>query len=117
MLRVAQRPLSLEKPTGQDWGAVIGDFIEDQDSPTPEEIADQEILEERVHELLETLPHREALVLRLRYGLEAGKTHTLRELGEKMGITRERVRQIEAQALGRLRNSGLRKELFDFVST
>ena len=79
--------------------------------------ADQEILEERVHELLETLPHREARVLRLRYGLEAGEAHTLRELGEKMGITRERVRQIEAQALGRLRNSGLRKELFDFVST
>jgi RNA polymerase primary sigma factor len=117
MLRVAQRPLSLEKPTGQDWGAVVGDFIEDQDSPTPEEIATQEILKEQVHELLEALPHREALVLRLRYGLEAGKAHTLRELGEKMGITRERVRQIEAQALGRLRNPDLQKELFDLVST
>jgi len=117
MLRVAQRPLSLEKPTEQEGDAVIGDFIEDQDAPAPEEITLQEILEERVVELLETLPHREALVLRLRYGLESGEVHTLKEIGEKMGITRERVRQIEAQALRRLRNPGLRRELVDFVRT
>jgi len=117
MLRVAQRPLSLEKPTEQEGDAVIGDFIEDQDAPAPEEITLQEILEERVQDLLETLPHREALVLRLRYGLEAGEVHTLKEIGEKMGITRERVRQIEAQALRRLRNPGLRRELVDFVRT
>ena len=117
MLRVAQRPLSLEKPTEQEGDAVIGDFIEDQDAPAPEEITLQEILEERVQELLETLPHREALVLRLRYGLESGEVHTLKEIGEKMGITRERVRQIEAQALRRLRNPGLRRELVDFVRT
>ncbi len=117
MLRVAQRPLSLEKPTEMEGDAVIGDFIEDQDAPAPEEITLQEILEERVVELLETLPHREALVLRLRYGLESGEVHTLKEIGEKMGITRERVRQIEAQALRRLRNPGLRRELVDFVRT
>ena len=117
MLRVAQRPLSLEKPTEQEGDAVIGDFIEDQDAPAPEEVTLQEILEERVQDLLETLPHREALVLRLRYGLEAGEVHTLKEIGEKMGITRERVRQIEAQALRRLRNPGLRRELVDFVRT
>lgn len=117
MLRVAQRPLSLEKPTEQEGDAVIGDFIEDQDAPAPEEVTLQEILEERVQELLETLPHREALVLRLRYGLESGEVHTLKEIGEKMGITRERVRQIEAQALRRLRNPGLRRELVDFVRT
>jgi RNA polymerase primary sigma factor len=117
MLRVAQRPLSLEKPTEQEGDAVIGDFIEDHDAPAPEEITLQEILEDRVQELLETLPHREALVLRLRYGLESGEVHTLKEIGEKMGITRERVRQIEAQALRRLRNPGLRRELVDFVRT
>jgi RNA polymerase primary sigma factor len=117
MLRVAQRPLSLEKPTEQDSDAVIGDFIEDEEAPAPEEITVQDILEERVQEVLETLPHREALVLRLRYGLENGKVHTLKEIGEKMGITRERVRQIEAQALRRLRHPGMRRELVDFVHT
>jgi RNA polymerase primary sigma factor len=115
MLRVAQRPLSLEKPTEQDSDAVIGDFIEDEEAPAPEELTVQEILEERIQEVLETLPHREALVLRLRYGLENGKVHTLKEIGEKMGITRERVRQIEAQALRRLRHPGMRRELVDFV--
>jgi RNA polymerase primary sigma factor len=115
MLRVAQRPVSLEKPTEHDSDAVIGDFIEDEEAPAPEEITVQDILEERVHAMLEALPHREALVLRLRYGLEGGKVHTLKEIGEKMGITRERVRQIEAQALRRLRQPGARRELQDFV--
>jgi len=117
MLRVAQRPLSLERPTEMDSDAVIGDFIEDEESPAPEEITVQEILEERVHAMLEMLPHREALVLKLRYGLENGRVHTLKEIGQKMGITRERVRQIEAQALRRLRHPGLRRELVDFVRT
>jgi RNA polymerase primary sigma factor len=117
MMRVAQRPISLEKPTEHDSDAVIGDFIEDEEAPAPEEITVQDILEERVHAMLEALPHREALVLRLRYGLEGGKVHTLKEIGEKMGITRERVRQIEAQALRRLRQPGSRRELQDFVHT
>lgn len=117
MLRVAQRPVSLEKPTEHDSDAVIGDFIEDEEAPAPEEITVQDILEERVHAMLEALPHREALVLRLRYGLEGGKVHTLKEIGGKMGITRERVRQIEAQALRRLRQPGARRELQDFVHT
>ena len=110
-------PVSLEKPTEHDSDAVIGDFIEDEEAPAPEEITVQDILEERVHAMLEALPHREALVLRLRYGLEGGKVHTLKEIGEKMGITRERVRQIEAQALRRLRQPGARRELQDFVHT
>lgn len=117
MLRVAQRPLSLERPTEMDGDAVIGDFIQDEEAPAPEELTVQEILEERIHEVLEELPHREALVLRLRYGLESGKVHTLKEIGEKMGITRERVRQIEAQALRRLRHPGLRRELVDFMGS
>lgn len=117
MLRVAQRPLSLERPTEMDGDAVIGDFIQDEEAPAPEELTVQEILEERVHHVLEELPHREALVLRLRYGLESGRVHTLKEIGEKMGITRERVRQIEAQALRRLRHPGLRRELVDFMSS
>ncbi|MGD8632765.1 MAG: sigma-70 family RNA polymerase sigma factor [Anaerolineales bacterium] len=117
MLRVAQRPLSLERPTEMDGDAVIGDFIQDEEAPAPEDLTVQEILEERIHEVLEELPHREALVLRLRYGLESGKVHTLKEIGEKMGITRERVRQIEAQALRRLRHPGLRRELVDFMGS
>ncbi len=117
MLQVAQRPISLEMPTDHDSESVMGDFIEDEDSPAPEETTLQEMLEERVHELLDTLPPREALVLRLRYGLPAGEIHTLKEIGEKLGITRERVRQIEAQALRRLRHPSLRKELVDYVKS
>jgi RNA polymerase primary sigma factor len=115
MMRVAQRPISLEMPTDYDSDAVMGDFIEDEDSPAPEETTLQEMLEERMHELLDMLPPREALVLRLRYGLPSGEIHTLKEIGEKLGITRERVRQIEAQALRRLRHPSLRKELSEYV--
>jgi len=115
MLRVAQRPISLEKPTDYDSDSVMADFIEDEESPAPEELTQQELLEERVRELLETLPPREALVVRLRYGLPTGEVHTLKQIGEKLGITRERVRQIENQALRRLRNPSLQSELIDYV--
>jgi RNA polymerase primary sigma factor len=115
MLRVAQRPISLEKPTDYDSDSVMADFIEDEDSPAPEELTQQELLEERVQELLETLPPREALVVRLRYGLPTGEVHTLKQIGEKLGITRERVRQIENQALRRLRHPSLESELIDYV--
>ncbi len=115
MLRVAQRPISLEKPTDYDSDSVMADFIEDEDSPAPEELTQQELLEERVQELLETLPPREALVVRLRYGLPTGEVHTLKQIGEKLGITRERVRQIENQALRRLRHPSLQSELIDYV--
>jgi len=115
MLRVAQRPISLEKPTDYDSDSVMADFIEDEESPAPEELTQQELLEERVQELLETLPPREALVVRLRYGLPTGEVHTLKQIGEKLGITRERVRQIENQALRRLRHPSLQSELIDYV--
>ena len=115
MLRVAQRPISLEKPTDYDSDSVMADFIEDEESPAPEELTQQELLEERVQELLETLPPREALVVRLRYGLPTGEVHTLKQIGEKLGITRERVRQIENQALRRLRHPSLESELIDYV--
>ena len=115
MLRVAQRPISLEKPTDYDSDSVMADFIEDEESPAPEELTQQELLGERVQELLETLPPREALVVRLRYGLPTGEVHTLKQIGEKLGITRERVRQIENQALRRLRHPSLQSELIDYV--
>jgi RNA polymerase primary sigma factor len=115
MLRVAQRPISLEKPTDYDSDSVMADFIKDDESPAPEELTQQELLEERVQELLETLPPREALVVRLRYGLPGGEVHTLKQIGEKLGITRERVRQIENQALRRLRHPSLQSELIDYV--
>ncbi len=115
MLRVAQRPISLEKPTDYDSDSVMADFIEDEESPAPEELTQQELLEERVQELLETLPPREALVVRLRYGLPTGEVHTLKQIGEKLGITRERVRQIENQALRRLRHPSLESEGIDYV--
>jgi RNA polymerase primary sigma factor len=115
MLRVAQRPISLEKPTDYDSDSVMADFIKDEESPAPEELTQQELLEERVQELLETLPPREALVVRLRYGLPGGEVHTLKQIGEKLGITRERVRQIENQALRRLRHPSLESELIDYV--
>jgi RNA polymerase primary sigma factor len=115
MLRVAQRPISLEKPTDYDSDSVMADFIKDEESPAPEELTQQELLEERVQELLETLPPREALVVRLRYGLPGGEVHTLKQIGEKLGITRERVRQIENQALRRLRHPSLQSELIDYV--
>ncbi|MFA9404997.1 MAG: sigma-70 family RNA polymerase sigma factor [Anaerolineales bacterium] len=115
MLRVAQRPISLEKPTDYDSDSVMADFIEDEESPAPEELTQQELLGERVQELLETLPPREALVVRLRYGLPTGEVHTLKQIGLKLGITRERVRQIENQALRRLRHPSLQSELIDYV--
>ena len=115
MLRVAQRPISLEKPTDYDSDSVMADFIKDEESPAPEELTQQELLEERVQELLETLPPREALVVRLRYGLPTGEVHTLKQIGLKLGITRERVRQIENQALRRLRHPSLQSELIDYV--
>lgn len=115
MIKVARRPISLEKPIDEDEDAIIEDFIEDEETPAPEEMTIQYLMEDNVQKILETLPPREARVLRLRYGLPDKPVHTLKEVGEKMGITRERVRQIEAQALRRLRHPSLRRHLVDFV--
>ena len=115
MFQVARRPLSLEMPTTIEGDAVLGDFIEDGETPSPDETTTHQILREQLEEVMEELPAREARILRLRYGIPDGKSHTLQEVGNKVGVSRERVRQIEAQALRRLRRPGVRRKLQDFL--
>jgi RNA polymerase sigma factor (sigma-70 family) len=103
MIQVARRPISLETPTDDEEESVLGDFIPDDDSPAPAEMVTSQVLREQLSEILDTLPPREVRILQLRYGLLDGETYTLEEVGRKLGVTRERVRQIEAQALSRLR--------------
>ncbi len=115
MFQVARRPLSLEMPTTIEGDAVLGDFIEDGETPSPDETTTHQILREQLEQVMEELPAREARILRLRYGIPDGKSHTLQEVGNKVGVSRERVRQIEAQALRRLRRPGVRRKLQDFL--
>lgn len=115
MFQVARRPLSLEMPTTMEGDAVLGDFIEDGETPSPDETATHQLLREQLETVMEELPAREARILRLRYGIPDGKSHTLQEVGNKVGVSRERVRQIEAQALRRLRRPGIRSKLRDFL--
>lgn len=115
MIQVARRPFSLEMPIGDEEDAMLGDFIEDQEAPSPDEMATHNLLREHLEEVLETLPPREARILQLRYGLQDGKILTLNEVGRKMGVTRERVRQIEAQALRRLRSPRIHRELRAYI--
>jgi RNA polymerase primary sigma factor len=103
LMRVAQHPLSLETPTTFDGDSVLGDFIEDVESPDPEETATHSLLRQLLEQVLEELPPREVRILKMRFGLVDGKKYSLRETGEKMGVSRERIRQIEANALQRLR--------------
>jgi RNA polymerase primary sigma factor len=110
ILQVAQRPLSLQMPIGDEEEDSLEDFIED-DAPNPDESAFQKLMSEHLSKVLEGLPPREVRILQLRYGLLNGKIHTLNEVGRKMGVTRERVRQIEAQALQRLRSTQIQREL------
>jgi RNA polymerase primary sigma factor len=113
IMRVSWLPLSLESPVGDEEDAELGHFIEDQFSPTPLQSAYQSILKEKLEEVLSTLSPREARVLRLRFGLDDGTSYTLEEVGRKFGLTRERIRQIEGQALRQLRHprrSGQLKE-------
>ena len=107
--------VSLETPTDSEDDSVLGDFVEDQESPAPPEIATQTLLREQIHEVLNTLPARESRILQLRYGLLDGTSYTLEEVGRKMGVTRERVRQIEAQAFRRLRQSSVSSKLADYL--
>lgn len=111
----AKRPISLETPTGRNKDAVIADFVKDEVAKMPAEEIDKRLLGEQLEEVLEELPPREARILRLRYGLADGKSHTLKEIGQKFGITRERVRQIEAQALRRLRHSDHKRKLDGYL--
>jgi RNA polymerase primary sigma factor len=117
MTRYSRRTLSLELPVGDEDDAALGDFIEDTSSPAPEESVAKELLEENVQEVLEELPAREVRVLQLRFGLWGERVHTLHEAGKKMGITRERVRQIQAKALRRLRTLSRRERLGEFIGS
>ena len=115
MIQVARRPLSLETPTDDEEDSVLGDFIEDDEAPPPDETATYNLLREHLGEVLNGLPPREVRILQLRYGLLDGQAYTLEEVGRKMGVTRERVRQIEAQALSRLRHPTIRRKLRDYL--
>jgi len=111
MMKHARRPLSLEMPTGKEDDAQLGDFIADNDVIPPDEEATGILLREHLQEALSELPPRETRILEMRYGLIDGRTLTLNEVGKKMGVTRERIRQIEAQALRRLRNPRIQEKL------
>jgi RNA polymerase primary sigma factor len=115
--KAAFQPHSLETPIGQDEDSVLGEIIEDETAPSPEESTAQTLLQEDLFKTIEdTLPLREARILRLRFGLDDGRVHSLSDVGRKLGVTRERVRQIEAQALRKLRDPRVRHRLKDYVS-
>ncbi|NMB67588.1 MAG: sigma-70 family RNA polymerase sigma factor [Chloroflexi bacterium] len=116
MMRVSWLPLSLESPINDDEeDSELGQFVEDQSTPTPIQSAYARLLREKVEEVLETLPPREARILRLRFGLENGRTYTLEEVGQKFGLTRERIRQIESKALRRLRHPRRARQLHEYL--
>ncbi len=115
LIEISRRPISLETPIEEDADSEFGDFIEDKSSPAPAEVATQNLLREHLTQALSRLPEREAHILELRYGLMDGETHTLEEVGREIGVTRERVRQLEAQALNRLRHSSAHQLLQDYL--
>jgi RNA polymerase primary sigma factor len=113
--RIAQLPVSLETPIGEEEDSQLGDFIEDQNLPSPEDAAAGNLLHEQIEEMLDALSDREREVLRYRFGLEDGRSYTLEEVGRRFGVTRERIRQIEAKALRKLRHPSRSKKLRDFL--
>jgi RNA polymerase primary sigma factor len=113
--RIAQEPVSLETPIGEEEDNQLGDFLEDKEMPNPEEVAASMILREQLEEMLSDLGEREREVLRLRFGLEDGHAHTLEDVGKRFGVTRERIRQIEAKALRKLRHPSRSRRLKDFL--
>jgi RNA polymerase primary sigma factor len=115
MLKVSQRPLSLEKPVGEEEDSELGSFIPDEDSPTPSDSAYHNLLQEKLDDILTSLTPREARILRLRFGLQDGRSYTLEEVGRKFGLTRERIRQIEHEALDRLRHPSRSRQLRDYI--
>ncbi|EKN64254.1 RNA polymerase sigma factor, sigma-70 family [Schinkia azotoformans MEV2011] len=115
ILKIAQEPVSLETPIGEEDDSHLGDFIEDQEATSPSDAAAYELLKEQLEDVLDTLTDREENVLRLRFGLDDGRTRTLEEVGKVFGVTRERIRQIEAKALRKLRHPSRSKRLKDFL--
>ena len=115
IMRVAQEPVSLETPIGEEEDSHLGDFIQDEDAPAPADAASHTLLKEQLAEVLDTLTPREEKVLRLRFGLEDGRSRTLEEVGKEFNVTRERIRQIEAKALRKLRHPSRSKKLKDFL--
>ena len=115
VLKIAQEPVSLETPIGEEEDSHLGDFIPDDDAPVPAEAASQTLLKEQLADVLKTLTPREEKVLRLRFGLEDGRPRTLEEVGKEFNVTRERIRQIEAKALRKLRHPSRSKKLRDFL--
>ncbi len=115
ILKIAQEPVSLETPIGEEDDSHLGDFIEDHEATSPADHAAYEMLKEQLEDVLDTLTDREENVLRLRFGLDDGRTRTLEEVGKVFGVTRERIRQIEAKALRKLRHPSRSKRLKDFL--
>lgn len=115
IMRIAQDPVSLETPIGEEENSHLGDFIPDDDAPAPADAASLMLLKEQLNEVLSTLTDREAKVLRLRFGLEDGRSRTLEEVGKEFDVTRERIRQIEAKALRKLRHPSRSKKVKDFL--
>ena len=115
MMRVSWQPLSLERPVGEDEDSELSNFIEDEYTPTPSDMTYQEMLRDHLEEALATLNPREVRILRMRFGLQNGQSYTLEEVGKKFGLTRERIRQIEGQALRRLRHPSRSRDLRDYL--
>ena len=115
IMRVAQEPVSLETPIGEEEDSHLGDFIPDDDAPAPADAASHTLLKEQLGDVLGTLTSREEKVLKLRFGLEDGRSRTLEEVGKEFNVTRERIRQIEAKALRKLRHPSRSKKLKDFL--
>jgi RNA polymerase primary sigma factor len=116
MMRVSQRPLHLERPVGEERDTELAHFIKDEETPAPSDVASQHLLAEKMEELLSTLTPRQARILRLRFGLQNGHSYKLEEIAQRFGLTRERIRQIEREALNRLRHPRRSRQLRDYLS-
>ena len=115
IMKIAQDPVSLETPIGEEEDSHLGDFIPDDDAPAPAEAAAYSLLKEQIEDVLGSLNEREQKVLKLRFGLEDGRARTLEEVGKEFDVTRERIRQIEAKALRKLRHPSRSKKLRDYL--